>query len=490
MKKNIIERISLYSILLLLMFTVACGKMGTNEEANNNGNGGSNGDQVFTNLSLKIMDKDNNPLSGVAVDVYGATGTTDGGGVLTMNQAGIPVENAGRMSVKLEKEGYFENTIAIIPIINGSTFCEAILLEKELAGTIDNGSGGTVSDQEESVTVDVQGGSYERTDGSSYNGNVNIYIVYINPNDENFALQMPGGPDMSAVDPNAGGEGVLQSFGAIYMSAETETGDDLEPVDAASFDYCIAIPQGLVNSAPQTIDIWLLNNSGVWEKFTTATKVGSQYCFNTNKSGRINCDIFNRSAIVEGTVCNDLMEISPFERINIGQRIAYADAEGKFSALVPANKELIISTEYCSKLIPSLTPSTIHTTTIGCDDDCIQGAQGNPRFNLKFDGNVDFDFYVKDPNGEVISYSSSTSSSGGQLDVDCICCEHGSENIYWENGSGPSGTYEYWVQFFSACNDQSSTFTITVSNNGIIVDTKTGSLSTVGEESQHWTYVH
>lgn len=131
--------------------------------------------------------------------------------------------------------------------------------------------------------------------------------------------------------------------------------------------------------------------------------------------------------------------------------------------------------------------------TIGCTDsgdDCMLGQDGNPRFNLQFDGDVDFDLYVKDPSGEIISYSNTMSSSGGQLDVDCICCSHGNENIFWPDGAGPSGQYEFWVDFYSACSTSQSNFRISVIRNGTTVDVKTGTLTTVGEESTHWFYNH
>ena len=130
---------------------------------------------------------------------------------------------------------------------------------------------------------------------------------------------------------------------------------------------------------------------------------------------------------------------------------------------------------------------------ISCADpneECLRGQEGSPRFNLQFDGDVDFDLYVKDPSGETVSYSNTTSASGGQLDVDCICCEHGNENIYWESGTAHSGQYEYWVDFFSECSDSNSDFTITVTRNGNEVETRTGRLENVGDESTRWTYNH
>ncbi len=120
------------------------------------------------------------------------------------------------------------------------------------------------------------------------------------------------------------------------------------------------------------------------------------------------------------------------------------------------------------------------------DDDCYLGQEGSPRFNLQFDGDVDFDLHVIDPSGEEIYYANSASASGGALDVDCICCDHGNENIYWISGTAPTGQYEYWVYFYGDCSDADSDFTITVTSNGNIVDVHTGNLSSVGTDSQHW----
>ena len=135
---------------------------------------------------------------------------------------------------------------------------------------------------------------------------------------------------------------------------------------------------------------------------------------------------------------------------------------------------------------------TIHCPT--ATGSCLVGNDGNPRFNLKFtnESQVDLDLYVKDPSGEIISYSNPSSVSGGSLDVDCKCssCSMGpNENIAWPTSNGPSGQYEYWVNYYANCSSPgaSSSFILTVSNNGSIVATQTGSLNSNGN-SPHYMY--
>jgi len=121
------------------------------------------------------------------------------------------------------------------------------------------------------------------------------------------------------------------------------------------------------------------------------------------------------------------------------------------------------------------------------------GQDGNPRFNLQFTNpeNVDLDLYVQTPSGAVIFYGN-LSEDAGTLDVDCLCqdCPQGpNENIFWENGTAPSGTYKFWVDYFGTCSEDgvSSNFTLRVVGNGVVLQKRTGTLSEEGTTEQ-WTF--
>jgi uncharacterized protein YfaP (DUF2135 family) len=125
------------------------------------------------------------------------------------------------------------------------------------------------------------------------------------------------------------------------------------------------------------------------------------------------------------------------------------------------------------------------------DDLELVGQEGNPRFNLQFTNgdNVDLDLYVETPNGETLFYGNKMADNG-ELDVDCMCssCPQGpNENIFWENGTAPSGTYKYWVNYYSGCGGEaSSDFTLRVIKNGTVLTTKTGTLSS--GQTTEWTH--
>jgi uncharacterized protein YfaP (DUF2135 family) len=134
-------------------------------------------------------------------------------------------------------------------------------------------------------------------------------------------------------------------------------------------------------------------------------------------------------------------------------------------------------------------------SSTGGDTNNLVGQDGNPRFNLQFTNadNVDLDLYVRTPSGAVISYLN-RSADQGTLDVDCLCgnCSSGpNENIFWVNGTAPTGQYEYWVNYYNDCgtNGSSSSFTLRVIKNGTVLTTKTGTLSANGD-SPRWTYTN
>jgi len=72
---------------------------------------------------------------------------------------------------------------------------------------------------------------------------------------------------------------------------------------------------------------------------------------------------------------------------------------------------------------------------------------GDVQITLTWDNEADLDLHVIDPLGEEIYYANPTSTSGGELDVDDTD-GFGPENVYWAQGTAPSGVYEVYVHHF------------------------------------------
>lgn len=114
---------------------------------------------------------------------------------------------------------------------------------------------------------------------------------------------------------------------------------------------------------------------------------------------------------------------------------------------------------------------------------------GDVQVTLRWSGTADLDLHVTDPNGEEISFLATTSSSGGQLDVDCIpgtsCAADGPhvENVFWPTGGAPSGDYSAFARNLGEATD----FTLTVLVGGEEVTSDSGSLAS-GTDSTPLTF--
>ena len=111
---------------------------------------------------------------------------------------------------------------------------------------------------------------------------------------------------------------------------------------------------------------------------------------------------------------------------------------------------------------------------------------GDVQVTLRWSTDDDLDLHVIDPNGEEINFSSRTSSSGGQLDFDCIpssgCDDGGNhvENVFWPPGQAPSGSYSAFVRNLGS---GAADFTLDIIVGGENIGGDSGSLEGGGTDS-------
>ena len=105
--------------------------------------------------------------------------------------------------------------------------------------------------------------------------------------------------------------------------------------------------------------------------------------------------------------------------------------------------------------IVDITTGELIVRPLGADENTQDLATGDVRVTLTWGDTADLDLAVVDPNGETINYDATTSSSGGQLDVDAnggcsAAITSPAENIIWGD-TGPSGQYVARVSLFDDC---------------------------------------
>jgi hypothetical protein len=110
---------------------------------------------------------------------------------------------------------------------------------------------------------------------------------------------------------------------------------------------------------------------------------------------------------------------------------------------------------------------------------------GDVQVTLRWDNAADLDLHVVDPAGEEIWYGSSSSTSGGTLDVDANGdCSNDPpvENVFWPTGGAPDGLYQVEVVYYGACDTAAAAnYEVSILVDGQVVDRRSGTLASAGE---------
>jgi hypothetical protein len=318
----------------------------------------------------EVLDETNNPLADVYVSAYGKTTQTNSNGKFSIpDVSGLP----DRIVVSFQKDGYYDVSNGTLKNGDDYAYFKTVLTKKVLLGSINIADGGTISNDEVSVTVEPN--SFTAADGSALDEPVQFYANYINPDDNDFSSRMPGG-DFSGQN-SSNEEGVLESFGVVQMSAETPSKKNVKLSKAMSVK--MKIPTSKVASAPATMSVWTLNGQAKWIEVGSATKQGSEYTFFSSQIAATNCDRWSRNGIVQGSVCHDGKPAANAE-VKINQLVTLTNKEGNYKLMVPSGSYFIVETPWASSGNQMVNANQTITVDVGCTDD-----PGGNTYNYKVD---------------------------------------------------------------------------------------------------------
>lgn len=109
---------------------------------------------------------------------------------------------------------------------------------------------------------------------------------------------------------------------------------------------------------------------------------------------------------------------------------------------------------------------------------------GDVQVTLTWDAAADLNLSVTDPDGETIHYMNAVSASGGVMDVGggCDAVAEPLENVFWPEGSAPSGTYMVYVHYSQDCGvDEPVNYTVTIRMDDQLPQFYTGTLKFPGQ---------
>ena len=344
---------------------------------------------VMTNLKGIILDKNQDPVSGVNVRLGNNLTSSSSNGLFTFNNISV---SENRAMIYFEKEGYFTTSRACQVNNDVSNYIRVVMDEQQTIGNFFSSSGGSLIHN--GVSLTFPSSSYFYTDGIEYNGDVNVSINIISPEESNFSMRIPGG-DLRARTTSEE-DMILYSYGMLDVILTDNNNQPLTLNSTTQITF--PIPNNLISSAPSEIPLWHYNNeTGIWIEEGLAVKNGTSFEGNVSHFSYWNWDVPSQEAGVYGRVLD--CEGSPIANIlvNIGQQSVSTNSLGEFNTLVPSGQNLLIEAtdNFGNTNSISVSPlSPMSSNDVGDITICSSVIQGNI---IDCNGNPAQNILVKSP---------------------------------------------------------------------------------------------
>ena len=317
-----------------------------------NGGGGNNnqqerekevkGEMKKAELLGFVKDTNGNPLAGVQVGSGTAVTTTDASGAFALTDIEVV---KGRTVVDFSKEGYFDVVRSYDQADKAKW--EVVMVSKSDTKIADNATYASASAQTLKTNAGMEvkmpaDGYKDAKTGKDYTGTVKSEMLYLNPDDENFATMMPGG-DLAAV--NANNETVqLISYGMTKVEMTDQNGNPLQLKDGKEAQLTFPIPESLKDNTPASIPLWSFNEStGLWEEEGSATLQNGVYVGTVKHFSWVNLDYPEKRVTCIITVKTKKGTLVPWVVIQVdGQTTCMTNAQGVAQCYIPANTDVKI----------------------------------------------------------------------------------------------------------------------------------------------------
>lgn len=255
--------------LLTLVFT----NCNTSEDSNDNYTFNF-GNTISSEFAGKIVDANNNPISGVAIEMSGKTATTAADGTFTLSNVAVK-ERFGYMTAT--KTGFINGSRTVMPH-EGVNNVTIMLLQRNIVATIPTGQTTVVTlPSNTKVTFD---GSFMLENGTAYNGNVKVSMNYLDPRDANVFDKMPGNLIGTRADGSISG---METYGMINVELIGDNNEKLQLTSGHTANISMPIAPNQLDTADATIPLWFFNETtGLWEEQGFSRKIGNRYIGNVS----------------------------------------------------------------------------------------------------------------------------------------------------------------------------------------------------------------
>ncbi|WP_298392409.1 hypothetical protein [Flavobacterium sp.] len=240
------------------------------------------GNTTTANFAGKIVDVNNQPLSGVAIEMSGQTITTSSDGTFEFNNVSVKERFA---YVTATKNGYINGSRVVMPH-EGINKMTIMMLERNVVATIPSGQTTVVSlPSSTRVTFD---GAFMLENGQAYTGNVKVSMHYLDSRDENVFTKMPGNLIGTREDGSISG---METYGMVNVELYGDNDEKLQIATGHTANISMPIASNQLDTAPSTIPLWHFDEvSGLWKEEGMSRKIGNRYIGNVSHFTWWNCD--------------------------------------------------------------------------------------------------------------------------------------------------------------------------------------------------------
>jgi hypothetical protein len=226
-----------------------------------------------------VYGEDNQPISNAAVSIYSASTSTNEYGVFQLLD--VKMDGQGTLVI-VTKDGYVVGTDFIYPNDNGAGTARLKLLKSNITGSFNSADGGSVAFRDNGL-VTFTANSIAQQNGSSYTGLIEAYIRSNYPLEPLFNDELEGG--LIGVD-NEGKNTVLGSFGSVYISLQSSTGEDLQIKSQQTFTIKFPVAQNQLSIAKEEVIVWKYDAStGYWNEVGIAQRNGQFFVIEVSEIG-------------------------------------------------------------------------------------------------------------------------------------------------------------------------------------------------------------
>src|SRR6187549_1861594 len=333
----------LLASLVISISLLSCQKEVKNDDLGTGGSTGTvvNPTPVQGTVTGKVIDNNNNAVTGATVKAGSNSTTTDDRGLFRFNNIQLDKYSA---VVTVEKSGFFKGYRVFSASANNTNFVKLKLVPKTLIGSVDATAGGSVSLPDNSKITLPASGVVVRSNSQSYTGSVKVYAAVIDPTSADISQIVPG--SFQGTDAN-NYRVTLTSFGMLAVELEGNSGEQLQIAAGKTAKLRFTIPSSLRATAPAAIPLWSVDETtGLWKQEGNATKGTDYYEGDVSHFSFWNCDVSIPTIFLELNLVTADGPLSHVQvkltRPNGSSSYGYTDSSGHVGGQVPKNEALTL----------------------------------------------------------------------------------------------------------------------------------------------------